>query len=47
MNVKQKKKKLTKTTLKRISEKSQKVVDRFYESNKDNINKYNTLITKN
>ena len=42
--MKQKKKKLTKTTLKRISEKSQRVVDRFYESNKDNINKYNTLI---
>ena len=42
--MKQKRKKLTKTMIKRISGKSQKVIDRFYESNKDEINKYNSLI---
>ena len=42
--MKQKKKKITKTIIKRVSEKSQKVVDRFYENNKDEIDKYNSLI---
>jgi hypothetical protein len=42
--MKQKRKKLTKTMIKRISGKSQKVIDRFYEYNKDEINKYNSLI---
>ena len=43
-NMNKNKNKLTKTVIKRISSKSQRVVDRFYELNKNEIEKYNNSI---